>query len=170
MGGVMASGITVHGAPPADAARVLTPEALDFAGSLSRRFEPTRAGLLRRRTARQRGFDAGERLDFLAETAEVRKGDWKVAATPSDLQKRWVEITGPVERKMMINALNSGADVFMADFEDSLSPTWENVVNGQANLMDAVRREIELEQPGGKSYRLKETIATLLVRPRGWHL
>ena len=166
----MASGITVHGAPPADAARVLTPEALDFVGSLSRRFEPTRAGLLRRRTSRQRGFDAGERLDFPAETAEVRRGDWKVASTPSDLRKRWVEITGPVERKMMINALNSGADVFMADFEDSLSPTWENVVNGQGNLIDAVRREIELEQPGGKSYRLKETIATLLVRPRGWHL
>jgi malate synthase len=166
----MGSGITVHGAPPADAGRVLTPEALDFVATLSRRFEPTRSDLLRRRAARQKRFDAGEKPDFLSPTADVRNGDWKVAETPPDLQKRWVEITGPVERKMMINALNSGADVFMADFEDSLSPTWENVVNGQGNLIDAVRREIELEQPGGKSYRLNPTIATLLIRPRGWHL
>ncbi|HEY6148873.1 MAG TPA: malate synthase A [Thermoanaerobaculia bacterium] len=166
----MGSGITVHGAPPADAARVLTPDALEFVATLSRRFEPTRSGLLRRRAARQKLFDAGETLDFLSETAGVRSGAWKVAETPADLQRRWVEITGPVERKMMINALNSGANVFMADFEDSLSPTWENVVNGQGNLIDAVRRDIELEQPGGKSYRLNPTIATLLVRPRGWHL
>ncbi|HEY6052212.1 MAG TPA: malate synthase A, partial [Thermoanaerobaculia bacterium] len=166
----MGSGITVHGAPPADAARVLTPDALEFVATLSRRFEPTRSDLLRRRAARQKRFDAGETLDFLSETAGVRSGAWKVAETPADLQRRWVEITGPVERKMMINALNSGADVFMADFEDSLSPTWENVVNGQGNLIDAVRRDIELEQPGGKSYRLNPTIATLLVRPRGWHL
>jgi len=166
----MGSGMTVHGAPPADAARVLTPDALDFVAGLSRRFERTRAELLGRRAARQRAFDGGERPAFLPEIAGVRESSWKVAPTPPDLQKRWVEITGPVERKMMINALNSGADVFMADFEDSLSPTWENVVNGQGNLIDAVRREIELEQPGGKSYRLNATIATLLVRPRGWHL
>ena len=166
----MGSGMTVHGAPPADAARVLTADALEFVAGLSRRFERTRSELLARRAARQRAFDRGERPAFLPETAGVRQSPWKVAPTPEDLQKRWVEITGPVERKMMINALNSGADVFMADFEDSLSPTWENVVNGQGNLIDAVRREIELEQPGGKSYRLNATIATLLVRPRGWHL
>ncbi len=166
----MGSGMTVLGAPPADAARVLTPDALEFVATLSRRFERTRSDLLRRRAARQKGFDAGEKPDFLPDTAGVRAGAWKVAETPPDLQKRWVEITGPVERKMMINALNSGADVFMADFEDSLSPTWENVVNGQGNLIDAVRRDLELEQPGGKSYRLNPTIATLLVRPRGWHL
>jgi malate synthase len=166
----MVSGMTVHGAPPADAARVLTPDALDFVAGLSRRFERTRSELLGRRAARQRAFDRGETPAFLPETAHVRESSWRVAATPQDLQKRWVEITGPVERKMMINALNSGADVFMADFEDSLSPTWENVVNGQGNLIDAVRREIELEQAGGKSYRLNPTIATLLVRPRGWHL
>ena len=108
--------------------------------------------------------------DFLPETRKVRESDWKVAPTPPDLQKRWVEITGPVERKMMINAFNSGANVFMADFEDSLSPTWENVVQGQQNLIDAVRKTIAFDSPEGKSYRLSPKIAVLLVRPRGWHL
>jgi malate synthase len=166
----MDSGITVLGRPTEDDARVLTPAALAFLTRLVRRFEPTRASLLARRADRQRTFDEGALPGFLPETASVRQADWSVAAAPADLQKRWVEITGPVERKMMINALNSGADVFMADFEDSLSPTWENVVSGQGNLMDAVRGSIALEVPGGKSYRLGAEVATLLVRPRGWHL
>ena len=165
----MDSGIQVLGKPPADAGRILTPDALAFLARLSRKFEPTRRALLARRAERQKRFDAGELPDFLPETESVRRGDWKVAPTPPDLEKRWVEITGPVERKMMINAFNSGANVFMADFEDSLSPTWENVVNGQGNLIDAVCRTIEFVGPE-KSYRLKDEIATLLVRPRGWHL
>ncbi len=168
----MDSGIRIQGTPTADDARVLTPESLAFLAKLSRRFEPTRSALLARRAERQLRFDAGELPDFPAETASVRAGAWTVAPAPADLSKRWVEITGPVERKMMINALNSGASVFMADFEDSLSPTWENVVRGQANLQDAVRATISIEAPagGGKSYRLNPTTATLLVRPRGWHL
>jgi malate synthase len=166
----MDAGIRIAGPPAAGGDRVLTPEALDFVADLSRRFQPTRSALLDRRAGRQRRFDAGEAPAFLPETASVRSGAWTVAPTPRDLQKRWVEITGPVERKMMINALNSGASVFMADFEDSLSPTWENVVAGQANLIDAVEGSIRLDQPGGKSYRLNPEIATLLVRPRGWHL
>src|SRR5207244_8361539 len=109
-------------------------------------------------------------LDSLAETSPVRDGEWRVASVPKDLQDRRVEITGPVERKMMINALNSGAKVFMADFEDSLSPTWSNVVVGHVNLVDAVRRTIAYDAPDGRTYRLKDRIATLLVRPRGWHL
>jgi malate synthase len=149
---------------------VLSKGALDFVEKLHRAFNPRRVELLSRRAERQKRFDAGELPAFLPETKSVRDSDFKVAATPADLQKRWVEITGPVERKMMINALNSGASVFMADFEDSLSPTWENVVAGQANLMDAVRRTIAFTSPEGKSYRLNDSIATLLVRPRGWHL
>ena len=165
----MDSGIQIQGKPPADSGRVLTPDALAFVARLSRKFEPTRRALLARRAERQQRFDAGELPAFLPETESVRRGDWKVATTPPDLQKRWVEITGPTERKMMINALNSGANVFMADFEDSLSPTWDNIVNGQGNLIDAVRREIEFKGPE-KTYRLNDQIATLLVRPRGWHL
>src|SRR4029077_13471123 len=115
-----------------------------------------------RRATRQLAFDAGTMPDFLPETRSVRESDWKVASTPPDLQKRWVEITGPVERKMMINAFNSGANVFMADFEDSLSPTWENVVQGQQNLIDAVRKAIAFDSPEGKSYRLNPKIAVLL--------
>ena len=149
---------------------ILTDEALSFVARLHRQFNPTREELLGRRAKRQLEFDAGKLPDFLPETSTVREGEWKVAPTPDDLQKRWVEITGPVERKMMINAFNSGANVFMADFEDSLSPTWENVVQGQQNLIDAVRRTIELTTPEGKSYRLNPEIAVLLVRPRGWHL
>ena len=149
---------------------VFSKEALAFVESLHRAFNGRRLELLARRAERQKRFDAGELPGFLPETKIVRESDFKVAETPPDLQKRWVEITGPVERKMMINALNSGASVFMADFEDSLSPTWENVVAGQTNLMDAVRRTIAFTSPEGKSYRLNESIATLLVRPRGWHL
>lgn len=151
---------------------VLTPEAIAFIAKLQRAFNPTRIALLERRAERQARFDAGEKPTFIAETASIRADDtWRVATTPPDLQDRRVEITGPVERKMMINALNSGAKVFMADFEDANSPTWDNCIQGQINLSDAVRRTIEFTNPdNGKQYTLKETIATLLVRPRGWHL
>jgi malate synthase len=150
--------------------RVLTPEALEFVGELHRRFNGRRQELLRAREERARRIDGGERPAFLEATRGVRDDrSWRVAPAPADLQDRRVEITGPAERKMIINALNSGAKVFMADFEDALSPTWENVVGGQANLQDAVRRTIELVTPE-KSYQLKDTVATLLVRPRGWHL
>ena len=151
-------------------ATVLTPEALNFVANLHRQFNPMRQTLLARRAERQVLWDAGQLPDFLSETEEVRRTEWSVAATPPDLQDRRVEITGPVERKMMINALNSGAKVFMADFEDALSPTWENVMQGQVNLMEAVRRKLEFTSPEGKDYKLKDQIATLLVRPRGWHL
>ena len=157
-----------QGAPPS-AARVLTPEALAFVADLERRFRPRRRELLAARRERQARLDRGERPDFLADTRAVREGDWRVAPTPPDLERRRVEITGPVERKMMINALNSGADCFMADLEDANSPTWANVVDGQANLMDAVRRTLALETDG-RAYRLNDATATLLVRPRGWHL
>jgi malate synthase len=151
-------------------ARVLTPEALDFVGRLHRQFNPTRERLLTRRDERRERIDRGEQLDFLAETSWVREAQWRVGPAPRDLDDRRVEITGPVDRKMMINALNSGARVFMADLEDALSPTWENVVEGQNNLIDAVRRELTLETDDGKRYALNDDIATLVVRPRGWHL
>jgi malate synthase len=154
---------------PASSA-ILTDEALSFVARLHRQFNPTREDLLAKRAKRQLEFDAGKLPDFLPETEKVREAEWKVAPTPDDLQKRWVEITGPVERKMMINAFNSGANIFMADFEDSLSPTWENVVQGQQNLLDAVRKTIDFTSPEGKSYSLNSEIAVLLVRPRGWHL
>jgi malate synthase len=149
---------------------VLTPDALAFVDDLVRRFAPRIRELLERRRGAQARFDSGATPDFLAETASVRSGDWTVAPEPADLQDRRVEITGPVDRKMIINALNSGAQVFMADFEDASSPTWANVVTGQANLMDAVRRTITYASEGGKQYALDESIATLLVRPRGFHL
>jgi len=148
---------------------VLSREALAFVERLHRELNPTRLELLERRQERQRELDGGANPAFLAETREIREGDWRVASAPSDLQDRRCEITGPVDRKMMINALNSGARVFMADFEDANSPTWQNVVQGQANVRDAVRREIALDTDE-KSYRLNEEIATLLIRPRGWHL
>ncbi|HEX9106278.1 MAG TPA: malate synthase A, partial [Longimicrobiales bacterium] len=162
---VHVSGPTVEGYE-----RVLTAEALDFVGELHRRFNPRRLELLQARAERARRIDAGEFPTFLPGTAGIRAdSSWRVAPAPRDLVDRRVEITGPAERKMIINALNSGASVFMADFEDALSPTWANVVTGQANLQDAVRRRIELVTPE-KTYRLKDTVATLLVRPRGWHL
>ena len=151
-------------------AEVLSKPALAFVEELHRAFESRRQELLQRRLERYRKLAAGAAFDFLPETASVRAGDWKVAPTPADLEKRHVEITGPVERKMMINALNSGADVFMSDFEDSLSPTWSAVLQGHANLKDAVRRKLTFTSPEGKSYKLNQKIATLLVRPRGWHL
>jgi malate synthase len=153
------------------AERVLTPAALAFVEDLARRFIPRIDEVLARRQATQARFDAGQGPDFLPETADVRKGDWRVAPPPADLQDRRVEITGPVDRKMIINALNSGAQVFMADFEDANSPTWANVVRGQQNLMDAVRRTITFVQGDtGKRYALEARTATLMVRPRGFHL
>ena len=166
----MESGVQITGSAVPGSDEILTPGALEFVARLHREFNPTRQNLLTRRAARQTRLDAGEMPDFLPETAAIRGGDWEVAPTPPDLQKRRVEITGPVERKMMINALNSGASVFMADFEDALSPTWANIVGGQINLRDAIRRTIEFSNPDGKVYRLNEQTATLLVRPRGWHL
>ena len=165
------SGVEVRGPAVPGSDEVLTPEALEFVGELQRRFGPTRAELLERRRARQAEIDAGARLDFLDSTASVRNDpSWRVAETPPDLQDRRVEITGPAEPKMMINALNSGARVFMADLEDALSPTWANVVGGQAALRDAVRGELEFRSPEGKEYRVGDRPAQLLVRPRGWHL
>jgi len=150
---------------------VLSSEALAFVARLHREFEGRRRELLELRDTRDRELAEGRDFRFLDETASVREGDWRVAETPPDLQKRHVEITGPADRKMMINALNSGADVFMADLEDALSPTWGNSLRGQVNLHDAVRRTLAFDDPEkGKSYRLDDEIATLLVRPRGWHL
>ena len=150
--------------------RVLTADARDFLGRLAREFEPRRQEILGARRDRAARVTGGERLDFLTETATVRESDWQVAKAPVDLNDRRVEITGPAEAKMTINALNSGAKVFMADFEDSLSPTWANVVGGQAALQDAVRRTLTFSSPEGKEYRLNDRVATLIVRPRGWHL
>jgi len=157
--------------PVNDAYReVLSTEALAFLASLAKQFEPRRLQLLERRQARQAELDSGTLPDFLPETAAVRKGDWTVAPIPKALEDRRVEITGPVDRKMIINALNSGASVFMADFEDSNSPTWQNNIEGQINLRDAVNGSISYTSPEGKQYRLNQRTATLLVRPRGWHL
>lgn len=164
------AGVEVNGSLDSLFVEILQPEALEFVANLQRRFNAQREELLQRRAERQSRFDQGELPAFLRETEEIRKSDWTVAPAPGDLQKRRVEITGPVERKMMINALNSGASVFMADLEDALSPTWENVITGQVNLKDAVRRTIEFQNPDGRQYRLNETTATLVVRPRGWHL
>ena len=149
---------------------ILTPEAHAFLSKLATKFESRRQELLARRRTVQQKLDAGWLPDFLPETESIRKSDWKVAPIPKDLLDRRVEITGPVDRKMIINALNSGASVFMADFEDSNSPTWNNNVEGQYNLRDAIRGTIAYESPEGKRYRLGENLATLLVRPRGWHL
>ncbi len=163
-------GVEVIGAATDAAKEILTPEALEFVTALQRAHNGRRKELLAARTERGKRIAAGEKPDFLAETADVRAGDWKVAPVPADLQDRRVEITGPVDRKMIINALNSGAYVFMADFEDSNTPTWDNTMEGQVNLRDAVARTIEFSQAGGKHYALKDKTATLLVRPRGWHL
>jgi malate synthase len=153
------------------AAEVLTPQALDFLAGLHRRFNDRRLELLALREERQVRYDAGQTPDFLAETAQVRAGDWTVAPIPADLQDRRVEITGPVDRKMIINALNSGAKVFMADFEDASSPTWANMIEGQVNLKDRWAGQLGFTDPAsGKAYALKDKVATLIVRPRGWHL
>jgi malate synthase len=162
-------GLALHAPVLPEYARILTPEALAFVAKLSRTFEPRRQELLARRAARQKDFDAGKLPDFLPETKSVREGDWKIAAQPADMLDRRVEITGPTDRKMVINALNCGASTFMADFEDANCPTWDNMVSGQANIMDAVRRTITFEQ-SGKQYRLNDRTAVLIPRPRGWHL
>jgi malate synthase len=152
-------------------AEALTPLALQLVASLHRRFNARRLELLAARGRRQEELDAGAMPDFLAQTADVRRGDWRIAPVPADLQDRRVEITGPVERKMIINALNAPVRCFMADFEDSCAPTWENIVRGQINLADAVRRTISFADAAtGKVYRLADRTATLIVRPRGWHL
>ena len=163
-------GIEVPAEAVEGAARVLTPEALSFVAELHRTFDGRRRELLAERRERQERLLAGELPDFLPETREIRESDWTVAPTAPGLSDRRVEITGPTDRKMVINALNSGARVFMADFEDANSPTWENMVGGQANLIDAVEGSISLDAPDGRQYRLKEQTATLFVRPRGWHL
>jgi len=150
-------------------AEILSPAALDFLASLARRFERRRRELLGRRADRQRDFDAGAFPTFLKSTADVRDADWRVGPIPRDLVDRRVEITGPVDRKMVINALNSGAQVYMADFEDSHAPTWRGTIEGQINLRDAARGSIEFKT-GEKHYKLNPTTATLMVRPRGWHL
>jgi malate synthase len=166
-----AAGVALRGPAVARADEVLSPAALDFVARLHREFNPTREALLHARRDRQARFNAGTLPDFLPETRQVRDGDWRVAPiTTPDLQRRWVELTGPTERKMLINALNSGADVYMADFEDANTPSWSNMVEGQVNLVDAIRRTISFENPDGRTYRLDDQTATLLVRPRGWHL
>src|SRR5579872_1287610 len=152
------------------ASEILTPEALAFVTSLQREFGGRRLELLKLRDERQVRIEAGEMPQFLVTTSSVRDSEWQVAKAPKDLQDRRVEITGPTDRKMLINALNSGARVFMADFEDANSPTWSNLLEGQANLIDAIERRIEFSSPEGKQYRLNDKVATLLVRPRGWHL
>jgi len=160
--------LTVPLAPPYD--EILSPAALDFLQGLAETFMPRRAELLTLRQARQARLQGGEKPTFLPETEAIRAGDWRVAPLPPDLLDRRVEITGPTERKMVINALNSGASTFMADFEDANSPTFDNLIQGQINLRDAVRRTITYTSPEGKAYRLNEQTAVLLVRPRGWHL
>jgi malate synthase len=165
------AGVVIHGAIEPGYDKVLTPEALAFLADLQRRFNPRREDLLAARVERQARLDAGETPDFLAETAGIREGDWTVAPLPADILDRRVEITGPVDRKMIINALNCGANVFMADFEDASTPTWANMVEGQGNLADAVRRSIEFVDPEtGREYRLNDKTGVLFVRPRGWHL
>src|SRR3984885_2193618 len=149
---------------------VLTDEAVEFLKKLSSNFEERRQQLLAARRERQARIDKGELPDFLPETANIRNSEWSVASIPKDLMDRRVEITGPVDRKMIINALNCGANVFMADFEDSNSPTWTNNLDGHINIRDAVNRTITFTSPEGKSYKLNDKTATLLVRPRGWHL
>jgi malate synthase len=159
------------GAPiPPGCNEILTPEAVTFVADLHRKFDSQRKALLNRRIQLQATIDAGQLPDFLPETAEIRKSNYVVAAIPQDLLDRRVEITGPVDRKMVINALNSGANVFMADFEDSNSPTWENNLTGQINVRDAVRGDIEYTSLEGKQYKLNAKPAVLIVRPRGWHL
>lgn len=164
------NGITIRAPEIAEARQIITPDSLQFLELLARHFGPRRKALLQRRREIQQCLRAGTLPDFLEETRPVRERSWTVAPAPVDLNDRRVEITGPVERKMMINALNSGARVFMADFEDALSPPWSNVIAGQVNCREAVRRTLEYASPEGKRYHLAEKLATLVVRPRGWHL
>jgi len=166
-----AAGVEVRGPRQARFDEVLSGPALEFIARLHREFNPVREQLLQARRGVQARLDGGELPSFLAETQSIRDRDWQVAPVKNrDLQQRWVELTGPTERKMLINALNSGADVYMADFEDANTPTWGNMVEGQINLVDAVNRTISFDNPDGRTYRLEDKTATLLVRPRGWHL
>jgi malate synthase len=162
--------LTIRAPLIAGQAQILSDAAIDFIAALSARFEQDRQSLLARRADRQKRLNAGELPDFLESTRHVRETNWRVAPIPADLQDRRVEITGPVEKKMVINALNSGAKVFMADFEDSNAPSWRNVIEGQLNMIGANARDLSYTSPEGKAYQLNPQIATLLVRPRGWHL
>ena len=165
------AGVSIDGAMKPGFEKVLTKEAVAFIADLQRKFNDRREELLAARVERQKRLDAGEKPDFLPETAKIRESDWTVAPLPKDILDRRVEITGPVDRKMIINALNCGANVFMADFEDASTPTWANMVEGQFNLADAVRRQIDYVDPNsGKAYKLNDKTAVLFVRPRGWHL
>ena len=163
-------GIEILAPVPETFARVLTPEALNFVATLAREFETRRQSLLERRLSVQQAIDKGELPDFLPDTRTIRESEWKIAPVPEDLQDRRVEITGPVDRKMVINALNSGARTYMADFEDSHCPTWTGTIGGQVNLRDAVNGTISFTNPQGKHYTLNDNTAVLIVRPRGWHL
>ncbi|HVT36247.1 MAG TPA: malate synthase A [Nevskiaceae bacterium] len=163
-------GVVIAAPVSAEHKKILTPAALEFVAKLVRKHGPRREQLLALRKERQAAIDAGKLPGFLKETKKVRDGKWKIAGIPADLLDRRVEITGPVDRKMIINALNSGAKCFMADFEDSASPTWQLMMDGQINLRDAVARKIDYTSPEGKEYKLNQQIATLIVRPRGWHL
>ncbi|MDA8108202.1 MAG: malate synthase A, partial [Betaproteobacteria bacterium] len=169
MSSALPAGVQITGKITPEFSQILTREALAFVARLQRAFGERRQKLLARRAARQKEFDAGKLPDFHAETRHVRESEWKIAAQPKDMLDRRVEITGPTDRKMVINALNSGASTFMADFEDANCPTWFNMVDGQINLRDAVRRTITFEQ-AGKQYRLNDKTAVLIPRPRGWHL
>ena len=163
-------GMTINAPITAEYASILTPAALTFVADLHRQFETRRADLMAQRVKRQAQLDAGHLPDFLPETADIRAGDWRVAAQPADLLNRQVEITGPVERKMMINAFNSGANSFMVDFEDSNCPNWHNQIQGQINVKAAYRRELTYTSETGKYYEMNAEVATLNIRPRGWHL
>jgi malate synthase len=170
MGSRWPAGVEIHAPLHPRFEEVLSPEALAFVAKLHRAFEPRRQELLAARAARQARIDAGELPNFLPETRHIREGDWRIAPLPEALHRRRVEITGPVERKMIINALNSGADSYMADFEDANSPNWFNQIQGQVNIKDAVRRSITFISAAGKVYELQERTAVLQIRPRGWHL
>ena len=151
--------------------KILSPEALNFLTKLHRTFNPRRLELLKKRQTIQQQINKGVNPGFLTETSALRQdSSWKTASTPQDLQKRWVEITGPTYKKMMINAFNSGADIYMADFEDANSPTWNNMIEGQSNLIEAINGTLTFKNPEGKEYKLNDKIAVLMVRPRGWHL
>jgi malate synthase len=169
MSGPLPHGVSISGPISQQFAEILSPEALAFVAKLHRKFESRRQELLARRAARQKEFDAGNKPDFLKETQRIRETDWVIAPQPKDMLDRRVEITGPTDRKMVINALNCGASTFMADFEDANCPTWHNMIDGQLNLRDAVRRTISF-QSNGKHYRLNDKTAVLIPRPRGWHL
>src|SRR5438874_12546580 len=149
---------------------ILTPDALDFVARLHHEVEPVRIAVLEKRAEKAAELRDGGTFEFLSETTDIRESEWTVAEVPGDLRVRKVEITGPTDRKMVINALNSGASVYMADFEDANTPTWNNMVEGQRNLIDAIQRTISLKTPDGREYKLNDRTATLVVRPRGWHL